>query len=120
MDDELKESVEKIRVAAKEHEKSSGIYSTSGDQAREFADQGFNMVGENDLKTRSWLIIPDICCNGRIHFAYFYDLSIDFSQRVIRSFGVERGQGSSVYSGKGRLREPAPGIQMRNLGAGQS
>ncbi|KAF6234398.1 hypothetical protein HO173_007431 [Letharia columbiana] len=44
MHDELKEAIAKIHRAAKENEKSSGIYSTSGDQAREFADQGFNMV----------------------------------------------------------------------------
>ena len=49
MDEELLQSVEKIRVAAKENEKSSGIYSTSGDQARAFADQGFNMVGNQSL-----------------------------------------------------------------------
>ncbi len=44
MHDELKEAVARIQRAAKENKKSSGIYSTSGDQAREFADQGFNMV----------------------------------------------------------------------------
>ncbi|KAK3176464.1 hypothetical protein OEA41_007787 [Lepraria neglecta] len=44
MHDELKEAIAKIQRAAKENGKSSGIYSTSGDQARGFADQGFNMV----------------------------------------------------------------------------
>lgn len=44
MHDELKEAVAKIQRAAKKNEKYTGIYSTSGDQAREFADQGFNMV----------------------------------------------------------------------------
>jgi len=44
MSEELKESIAKIQKSAKENEKSSGIYSVSGDQAREFADQGFNMV----------------------------------------------------------------------------
>lgn len=44
MHDELKEAIAKIQRAAKENKKSSGIYATSGDQAREFADQGFNMV----------------------------------------------------------------------------
>ena len=44
MSDELKEGIAKIQQAAKENKKSSGIYSVSGDQAREFADQGFNMV----------------------------------------------------------------------------
>lgn len=44
MHDELKEAVAKIQRAAKDNEKYTGIYSTSGDQAREFADQGFNMV----------------------------------------------------------------------------
>ena len=41
---ELKEAIAKVLRAAKDNEKSSGIYCTSGDQAREFADQGFNMV----------------------------------------------------------------------------
>lgn len=45
MHDDLKNAIAKILRAAKENEKSSGIYATSGDQAREFADQGFNMVG---------------------------------------------------------------------------
>ena len=44
MHDELKEAIAKVQQAAKENKKSTGIYSTSGDQAREFADQGFNMV----------------------------------------------------------------------------
>ena len=44
MHDELKEAIAKIQRAAKDNEKSSGIYCTSGDQARDFADQGFNMV----------------------------------------------------------------------------
>ena len=44
MHGELKQAIAKIQRAAKENEKSSGIYATSGDQAREFADQGFNMV----------------------------------------------------------------------------
>ena len=44
MHDELKEAIANIQRAAKDNKKSSGIYSTSGDQARKFADQGFNMV----------------------------------------------------------------------------
>ena len=44
MSDELKESITKIQQTAKENDKSSGIYTVSGDQARGFADQGFNMV----------------------------------------------------------------------------
>ena len=50
MHDELKEAIAKIQRAAKENEKSTGIYSTSGEQAREFADQGFNMVRVFDSK----------------------------------------------------------------------
>ena len=42
--DTLKDAIAKVRMVGKEHDKSSGIYATSGDQAREFADQGFNMV----------------------------------------------------------------------------
>ncbi len=44
MHDELKKAIAKIQRAAKENGKYTGIYATSGDQAREFADQGFNMV----------------------------------------------------------------------------
>ncbi|KAL9119655.1 MAG: hypothetical protein Q9187_003796, partial [Circinaria calcarea] len=44
MQPELKEAIAKIVRAAKENKKSTGIYATSGDQARLFADQGFNMV----------------------------------------------------------------------------
>ncbi|KAL9127111.1 MAG: hypothetical protein Q9217_003961 [Psora testacea] len=44
MHDELKEAIAKIQRVAKDNEKSSGIYSTSGEQAREFANQGFNMA----------------------------------------------------------------------------
>ena len=44
MHDELKEAIANIQRAANENKKSSGIYSISGDQAREFADQGFDMV----------------------------------------------------------------------------
>ncbi|KAL6718079.1 hypothetical protein ACLMJK_004164 [Lecanora helva] len=44
MHDELKAAIAKIQEAAKANEKSTGIFSTSGEQAREFADQGFNMV----------------------------------------------------------------------------
>lgn len=44
MQPELKEAIAKIMRAAKENKKSTGIYATSGEQARSFADQGFNMV----------------------------------------------------------------------------
>ncbi|KAI4092730.1 MAG: hypothetical protein L6R37_007536 [Teloschistes peruensis] len=44
MHDELKEAVAKIQRVAKDNKKASGIYATSGDQARQYADQGFNMV----------------------------------------------------------------------------
>ncbi|KAI4104920.1 MAG: hypothetical protein LQ345_007256 [Seirophora villosa] len=44
MHDELKEAIAKIQRIAKENDKASGIYATSSDQAREYADQGFQMV----------------------------------------------------------------------------
>ncbi|KAL8771111.1 MAG: hypothetical protein Q9209_003282 [Squamulea sp. 1 TL-2023] len=44
MHNELKEAITKIQRAAKRNQKASGIYATSGDQAREYADQGFQMV----------------------------------------------------------------------------
>jgi len=44
MDPELKEAIALIQKSAKEHNKSTGIYATSGEQARQFADQGFHMI----------------------------------------------------------------------------
>ena len=44
MHETLKEAIARIQVAAKVNKKCSGIYATSGDQARHFADQGFQMV----------------------------------------------------------------------------
>ncbi|MCJ1292896.1 hypothetical protein MMC34_004449 [Xylographa carneopallida] len=44
MDDELHEAIATIQKSAKEHNKSTGIYCTSGDQARHYADQGFHMI----------------------------------------------------------------------------
>jgi len=41
---ELKEAIETIRKAAAAAGKSSGIYCGSGEQARMYADQGFNMI----------------------------------------------------------------------------
>ncbi|GAB7361005.1 hypothetical protein MBLNU230_g1048t1 [Neophaeotheca triangularis] len=43
-DEELVAAVERIRVAAKGAGKKVGIYCGSGEQAREFADKGFDMV----------------------------------------------------------------------------
>ncbi|KAL8997252.1 MAG: hypothetical protein Q9169_003445 [Polycauliona sp. 2 TL-2023] len=44
MHQELKAAVAKIQTVAKENQKASGIYATSGDQARGYVDQGFQMV----------------------------------------------------------------------------
>lgn len=44
MHDELKSAIDKIHEAAKKAGKTTGIYCTSGEQAREFADKGFNMI----------------------------------------------------------------------------
>jgi 4-hydroxy-2-oxoheptanedioate aldolase len=43
-DPELKEAIAKILKAAHGAGKKAGIYATSGEQARMYADQGFNMV----------------------------------------------------------------------------
>lgn len=40
----LKDAIEKIRVAADKAGKVAGMYATSGEQARMFAQQGFRMV----------------------------------------------------------------------------
>ncbi|MCJ1364587.1 hypothetical protein MMC16_003700 [Acarospora aff. strigata] len=44
MHEDLKQAIAKIHKAAVDNDKKTGIYSTSGDQARQFADQGFHMV----------------------------------------------------------------------------
>lgn len=44
MHEELKKAVAKVNQVARESKKKSGIFATSGDQARQFADQGFQMV----------------------------------------------------------------------------
>lgn len=44
MHNELKEAIAKVLQTAKESGKRAGIYCTSGEQAREYADQGFHMV----------------------------------------------------------------------------
>ena len=41
---ELKTAISRVQIAAAAAQKKSGIYCTSGEQARMYADQGFNMV----------------------------------------------------------------------------
>lgn len=59
MHETLKEAIARIQVAAKENKRCSGIYATAGDQARQFADQGFQMVGAE----RSDKIQEKLICN---------------------------------------------------------
>ena len=51
MAEELKTAIATVLKAAKAANKASGIFATSGKQAREFADQGFQMV--------SWPVVND-------------------------------------------------------------
>ncbi|MCJ1312444.1 hypothetical protein MMC25_006118 [Agyrium rufum] len=44
MHEDLKKAIATIHKASKENGKRTGIYCTSGDQARQFADQGFHMI----------------------------------------------------------------------------
>ena len=44
MHDELKDAITRIQQVAKDNKKSSGIFCTSGDQARSYADRGFQMI----------------------------------------------------------------------------
>ena len=44
MHDELKQAMKRIQQVAKANNKQSGVYSIAGDQARQFADEGFQMV----------------------------------------------------------------------------
>ena len=50
MHEELVEAVAKVRDVAKKNNKAIGIYSTDGEQARVFADQGFQMVNTNVIR----------------------------------------------------------------------
>ena len=101
MHPELKEAIAKIMRAAKENKKSTGIYATSGEQARSFADQGFNMVWCR-LRPRSRfakLIMPigiRCCRHGR--FTHLSDLRTNGRKGIICPLGVECGQGCSVRS----------------------
>lgn len=51
---ELEDAIEKIRKAAQDAGKKSGIYCPNGDSARRFADKGFQMV-------RRTTLFPDMC-----------------------------------------------------------
>lgn len=44
MKPELKEAIAKVLAASKKAGKKTGVYCTSGDQARQFAEQGFDMM----------------------------------------------------------------------------
>jgi hypothetical protein len=99
MHDELKEAIAKIQQAAKENHKSSGIYSTSGDQARGFADQGFNMVFfvENSVSLEADRIpSPGTCDDRHGRAPNIYDIFLDRCQRLLCAFSTERGQRSNV------------------------
>ena len=77
-DEELQAAIEAIRKAASAAGKKTGIYTSSGDQARKYADQGFNMVtklrslsrlfslsntGVDRSRGGRWL--DHNCCGGR-------------------------------------------------------
>jgi 4-hydroxy-2-oxoheptanedioate aldolase len=44
MDEELEKAIAKIHKAAMDNKKRTGIFCTSGEQARMYADQGFHMA----------------------------------------------------------------------------
>ena len=94
MADELKEAIAKVLKTAKENEKSAGIYATSGEQARQFADQGFQMVR---FTTRymglNSPIFVDICFGRYDRFAVIPDFSSIEGKGLIHALGIERSQG---------------------------
>ena len=80
MHNELKEAIGKIKRAAEENQKRSGIYATSGDQAREFADQGFNMVSGRRPRASQKAdegSLPGIRCSGYGSTPSIHDFCID-------------------------------------------
>ena len=99
MSDELKESIAKILQAAKENNKSSGIYSVSGDQARGFADQGFNMVSKSCIRmclNISSNIGLDLCHDGCGGASPGYDCGVDGGKGLIRPFCIKHRKRSHV------------------------
>ena len=103
MHDELREAIAKVQRVAKENGKSSGIYSMSGDQARDFADQGFNMV--SPWRLLSWmssrckrLALIDVLMlhsgvsdDGHGCTARVYDLCTECCERLLRPLCIESG-----------------------------
>lgn len=51
-DPELKAAISRIREAAKTAGKFSGIYCPSGDIARGYADEGFQMVSSSEISAK--------------------------------------------------------------------
>jgi len=66
MPEELRTAIEKVNKAAHAQGKKSGMFCTSGAQAREFADQGFDMVScsflncDTSLSSRQISITTDV------------------------------------------------------------
>ena len=96
MHDELKEAIANIQRAAKENGKSTGIYSTSGDQAQEYADQGFHMVCI--CRTKRAVLWPmtfltlGICDDRYGCTPSIYDIFFGGCQRLVCAFGAEYGK----------------------------
>ena len=87
MHEDLKQAIAKIQKAAKDHDKSTGMFCTSGEQARTFADQGFNMVSLELDSAITALIMPIGKCNsgydGIASLSYICTLS---SEGILRSY----------------------------------
>lgn len=117
MSEELKEGIAKIRETAKENNKSSGIYSVSGDQARGFADQGFNMVSRMsfspslnrlNLKFR-FNVFLDFCHDRHGGAPPRNDCCVNSRKRVLRPFSPEhgkRGHVRAIEHGFGPIASP--------------
>lgn len=109
--EELKTAIEKIRKAAAAAGKSSGIYATSGDQARTYADQGFNMVCLA-FHLRFSLLLTVACadlsgcrhgCSTNLHVGVFKE-----SERRLWTCGAPSWEGCGFGDSKYGLRT-APG-----------
>jgi len=85
MHQELKDAIARILQVAKENNRSTGIYATSGEQAREFADQGFHMVSLTlpFCKSTTQLSSSDLCCSGYGRAPHGNDLGTLCSQRIV-------------------------------------
>ena len=75
MHQELKDTIVRVQEVAKYNDKKTGIYAVSGEQARAYADEGFDMVRSVDIYSSLCLsIAPDLRHSRYGRFTNGHDL----------------------------------------------